>query len=78
MKEVNINRKRHILKAITWNTLAMTITYLVLTELPPFFGLNSISKEGAGFLVFLDRGVKLVSYYLHERAWFSSNFGVEK
>ena len=40
--------------------------------------LEPISKEGAGFLVILDRVVKLISYYLHERAWFSSNFGVVK
>ena len=76
--KVKINRKRHIIKAITWNVLAMTTTYLVLTILPPYFGLEGISKEGAGFLTIVDRLVKLVFYYGHERAWFSSNFGVVK
>ena len=37
MAKVSIDRKRHIFKAITWNLLAMTTTYLVLTLLPPFF-----------------------------------------
>ena len=78
MSKVSIDRKRHVLKAISWNLLAMTTTYLVLTLLPPFFGLEGISKEGAGFLTILDRIIKLVFYYGHERVWFLSNFGVKK
>jgi len=58
--------------------LAMTTTYLVLTILPPYFGLQGVSKEGAGFLTVLDRVIKLILYYGHERAWFSSNWGVIK
>lgn len=77
-EKVKINKKRHLFKAITWNVLAMTTTYLVLTILPPYFGLEGISKEGAGFLTIVDRVVKLVFYYGHERVWFSSNFGVSK
>lgn len=76
--KVIIDKKRHIYKALTWNLLAMTTTYLVLTILPPYFGLTGISKEGAGFLVVVDRLLKLIFYYGHERAWFSSNFGVNK
>ena len=76
--KVIIDRKRHIYKALTWNLLAMSTTYLVLTILPPYFGLTGISKEGAGFLVVVDRLLKLIFYYGHERAWFSSNFGVKK
>ena len=78
MSKISNDRKRHILKAISWNLLAMTTTYLVLTLLPPFFGLEGISKEGAGFLTILDRIIKLVFYYGHERVWFSSNFGVKE
>ena len=78
MSKVSIDRKRHVLKAISWNLLAMTTTYFVLTLLPPFFGLEGISKEGAGFLTILDRIIKLVFYYGHERVWFLSNFGVKK
>ena len=78
MAKVEINKKRHLLKAVTWNVLAMTTTYLVLTEMPPVFDLEPVSKSGAGFLVALDRIVKLIFYYFHERAWFASNFGVIK
>ncbi len=78
MSKVKISKRRHLIKAISWNLLAMTTTYLVLTILPPYFGLVGISKEGAGFLTILDRVIKLVLYYGHERAWFSSNWGVIK
>ncbi len=78
MSHVNINKKRHLLKAISWNLLAMTTTYLVLTILPPYFGLTGISKEGAGFLTIVDRMIKLILYYGHERVWFMSNWGVIK
>ena len=78
MGKVDINKKRHLAKAFTWNLLAMLTTYLVLTEMPPFFDLEPISKSGAGFLVALDRLVKLIFYYVHERAWFTSNWGVIK
>lgn len=77
-KKVKINKKRHLFKALTWNVLAMATTYIVLTKLPPYFGLEGISKEGAGFLVIVDRVLKLIFYYGHERAWFASNFGVLK
>ena len=76
--KVKINRTRHIFKAITWNLLAMTITFFVLSYLPPFFGFEALDKSSVGWLVILDRIVKLIFYYFHERAWFASNLGVIK
>ena len=78
MSKVAINKKRHIFKAITWNLLAMTTTFFVLSYLPPYFGFEPIEKSSVGWLVVLDRAAKLIFYYLHERAWFSLNFGVVK
>ena len=78
MSKVKINRKRHIFKAITWNLLAMTTTFVVLSYLPPYFGFEPIDKSSVGWLVILDRVAKLIFYYLHERVWFSSNWGVVK
>ena len=78
MSKVNIDKKRHLIKAISWNVLAMTTTYLVLTILPPYFGLQGISKEGAGFLTIVDRVIKLLLYYGHERVWFLSNWGLTR
>ena len=78
MTKVKISKRRHLIKAISWNLLAMATTYMVLVYLPPFFDLKPISKEGAGALVILDRVIKLGFYYMHERAWFSSNWGIIK
>tara|TARA_B100001142_G_scaffold281834_1_gene293838 strand:- start:23314 stop:23562 length:249 start_codon:yes stop_codon:yes gene_type:complete len=78
MNKVTINRKRHITKAITWNLLAMTTTFIVLSYLPPFFGFLPIDKSQVGWLVILDRVLKLCFYYMHERTWFASNWGVIK
>ena len=78
MGKVSINKKRHILKALSWNLLAMTTTYVVLSYLPPYFGFAPLDKSSVGWLVILDRFAKLVFNYVHERAWFASNFGVIK
>ena len=59
-------KRKHVIKAITWNLLAMTTTYIVLTMLPPLFDLEGISKKGAGFLVAVDIVLKLIFYYGHE------------
>ena len=75
MNKVKINRKRHIFKAVTWNLLAMTTTFFVLSYLPPFFGFEPIDKSSVGWLVILDRVAKLMFYYLHE-AWLTSNWGI--
>jgi len=78
MSKVKISKRRHLIKAISWNTLAMITTYIVLTELPPLIGYQPISSETGWKLVTLDRVVKLVFYYIHERTWFASNWGVVK
>jgi len=78
MSKVKINKTRHILKAITWNLLAMTTTFVVLSYLPQFFGLKPLDKSSVGWLVILDRVLKLLFYYFHERAWFASNWGIIK
>ena len=76
--KVELSKRRHLLKAFTWNVLAMTTTFVVLTYLPPYFGFEPIDKSSVGWLVILDRVAKLIFYYLHERLWFSSNLGISK
>jgi uncharacterized membrane protein len=78
MSKVTIRRRRHFLKAISWNLLAMTTTFFVLSYLPPYFGFDPIDKSSVGWLVALDRVVKLIFYYVHERTWFASNWGIIK
>ena len=76
--KVTIRRRRHFLKAISWNLLAMITTFFVLSYLPPYFGFEPLDKSQVGWLVILDRVVKLIFYYFHERTWFASNWGIIK
>ena len=78
MNIVTISKRRHLFKAITWNFLAMTITFFILSTLPPYFGFEPIDKSSVGWLVVLDRVAKLIFYYFHERTWFASNLGIVK
>ena len=71
MSKVEINKKRHILKAITWSLIASATTFFVGLG----FGLES---DKALMIVLIDRALKFIFYYTHERTWFASNWGVIK
>ena len=71
MSKVEINKKRHIFKAITWSLIASATTFFVGLG----FGLES---DKALMIVLIDRVLKFAFYYTHERVWFSSNWGVTK
>ena len=45
--------------------------------LPPYFGFEPIDKSSVDDCYFR-QGIKLIFYYLHERVWFLSNWGVLK
>ena len=42
-------KRKHLFKAITWNLLAMTTTYIVLTMLHPLFILKEYQKKELAF-----------------------------
>ena len=66
-----VSKKRHIAKTITWRVVG-TVETIVLGWIisgDPTIGLS----VGAAELV-----TKMVLYYFHERAWYSSNYGVTK
>lgn len=68
--KIRIDRKRHILKTITWRIIG-TIDTMVLAWFitgNPLTGLTI-----GGFEVF----TKMILYYLHERAWYKSDFGIK-
>lgn len=70
MKTV-VSRKRHILKTITWRivgTLDTMILAWVITGSP----MTGVKVGGAEVIT------KMVLYYLHERAWYRSKFGIIK
>lgn len=67
----NISRKRHVLKTITWRIIGTLDTMLIawIISGDPMIG---ISIGGVELFT------KMILYYIHERAWYKSNFGVDK
>ena len=67
---MEINKKRHLAKTITWRVIAsldtFIITLLVTGSLK--FGASIMSIEIAS---------KMLLYYFHERAWYRFNFGIK-
>lgn len=66
-----IERKRHILKAVTWRIIASITTAIIAL----IFGLP---KTAVGFVFLADLVIKFVLYYLHERVWYKHiRYGVK-
>ncbi|MFB9051990.1 DUF2061 domain-containing protein [Formosa undariae] len=65
------SNKRHIFKTITWRIVGtmdtMTLAWLISGD--PLIGLK---VGGAEVLT------KMILYYLHEKAWYKINFGLDK
>ena len=66
-----IDRKRHLLKTVTWRIVGTLDTILLgwLISGDPTIG---ISVGGAELFT------KMILYYFHERAWYKIDFGIEK
>ena len=64
----DISKKRHIAKTITWRLIATGTTVILawIISGDPMIGL----KVG-GWEFF----IKMLLYYVHERAWYKINFG---
>ena len=71
MSKVKINRKRHIAKTITWRIVASTDTLIIA------WVITGSWKRGGGIAI-IEIITKMILYYLHERAWYSSNWGINK
>jgi uncharacterized membrane protein len=69
--KAQISHKRHIAKTITWRIIGTldTICLAWLISGDPLLGL---SVGGAEMFT------KMFLYYLHERVWYLSSFGVER
>ena len=69
--KTELSRKRHILKTITWRVVGTIDTILLgwLISGNPKVGLS----VGGAELV-----TKMFLYYIHERVWYKSKFGVKK
>jgi len=66
-----VQKKRHLAKALTWRVIASLISF--------FLGWAITGDVTAGLKIgLLDVIIKLVAYYLHERVWYRSKFGIEE
>lgn len=69
--KTNVSRKRHILKTITWRIVG-TLDTMVLAWIITGNPMTGLKVGGAEVLT------KMILYYLHERVWYRSRFGIEK
>ena len=67
----NISHKRHLLKTITWRVVG-TLDTMVLGWLITGNPMTGIKIGGVEVLT------KMVLYYIHERIWYRSKFGVKE
>jgi len=72
--KAKISQKRHIAKTLTWRVIA-SITTFVLGWF--FFRDDEQVFQKATGLVIAEFILKILFYYLHERAWYSFDFGVQ-
>lgn len=66
-----VSRKRHILKTLTWRIVG-TIDTMVLAWVITGNPMTGLKVGGAEVIT------KMILYYLHERVWYRSKFGINK
>ena len=72
-------RVRHIIKTISWRLVGAVDTILLVFVVYFFlFGKTEGAAEIAVSMFSIEIVTKMVLYYLHERVWYTSNWGVLK
>tara|TARA_R110000782_G_scaffold266996_1_gene361947 strand:- start:411 stop:641 length:231 start_codon:yes stop_codon:yes gene_type:complete len=71
MEKTKVSLKRHVVKTITWRVIGTIDTMLLgwFVSGDPIIGLTIGTFEVV---------TKMVLYFLHERAWYRYDFGVER
>ena len=67
------SKKRHLAKTVTWRCIATLTTFLLALL---FFREDSEAVEKATGVAVAEFFLKMLLYYLHERAWYKSKFGL--
>ncbi|WP_421765519.1 DUF2061 domain-containing protein [Ekhidna sp.] len=67
-------QKRHIAKTITWRIIATGTTF-ILTMI--FFSEDPNATEKASWVALIETVLKMILYYYHERAWFSTKLQIK-
>ena len=65
------SKKRHLAKTLTWRFTA-TFTTMIIAWIVSGDPLTGLTVGGIEFFI------KMPVYYLHERAWYKSNYGLKK
>ena len=74
--KINVSSNvRHVFKTVTWRVIASITTFLLALF---FFNDNPEAMEKATWIALIETALKMLFYYLHERAWHLSKFGLEK
>lgn len=66
---MKVLKRRHLAKAITWRICATTITILITIIVTGNVKIGLIVGP-------IDVVIKLVLYYIHERCWLRTKFGI--
>lgn len=69
----DISKKRHIAKTLTWRVIASVTTFVIAYL---FFKDDPAATEKATGVAMTESIIKMGLYYVHERFWYKSNFGV--
>lgn len=67
------SRIRHITKAVTWRLVASMTTFVVAFAL---FKSDPDAVEKATGIAIAESFLKMLLYYLHERAWYKQDLGL--
>lgn len=74
MAKTKVSVKRHLAKTVTWRIIASGTTFLLAWL---FFRDDEAAVSKATGVAVAESAIKMLLYYLHERAWYKSNFGIE-
>ena len=80
----NIRPWRSVAKAISWRTVGtidtLILSYLLITYLGPVFGApveEDTALKTASYIAITEVATKFVLYFLHERAWALTAWGID-
>lgn len=71
---MEVSKKRHIAKTITWRIIASVTTFILAYV---FFKEDPEAISKATGVAIAESVIKMALYYFHERFWYKSNFGIK-
>jgi uncharacterized membrane protein len=76
MRKVEIKKKRHIAKTLTWRIVGTLDTFLISTFLIHYINDTNYvdSALQGGWIAGLEIITKIILYYFHERFWYALNW----